>query len=224
MRFKNMAICLAVASAISSAAMLSACGEPNDSGTIPVPDGASEYVMEAECVDLDDVVGSGISSSQSGIEMIYPDVGSNPDASNWSGGYYVGYTYNPECVITFEFESDSAATATIILRLGSELGDLTLTPDAFSVKLNGTEISYSSIYVQGSDSMAEMKFYDKAVTSTANIVAGKNTIMLSVLPNELNASAQGNKTGAPCIDCVKIQTAAKLTWTDRDNVSKRGEI
>lgn len=183
--------------------------------------GVETYVMEAEYINLDGVSGAGISSDQSGVEMIYGDATQEQKALGWSNGYFVGYTYATNVTLTFEFNADTAATASIILRLGSELGNLNLDPTVFEVRLNGTPISYSSLYVAGSKIEA-MNFSDKTVTTTANLVAGANKIEIVILKNTL---MNGTKTGGPCVDCVKVETKAKLTWTEKtDNPSRRGAI
>lgn len=179
------------------------------------------YVMEAEYIDIANVKGSGISSDQSGYSMIYGSGSDEDKAKGWSSGYYVGYTYTSECTMDFVFTSNAAATATIVLRLGSELGNISLTPDNFEVKLNGTAITYNSMYVENSESMSDMKFADKTVTTSARLVEGENKITLTVLPNTLKNGA----TGGPIIDCVKIQTTSTLTYTERtDNPGKGDEI
>lgn len=181
----------------------------------------NSYTLEAEYVDLTDAHGAGISSDQSGCDMIYGEGTDAHKDKGWSSGYYVGYSYTSEFALEFEFEASADATATIVLRLGSELGNITLTPESFTVALNGTPLTYSSMYVEGSDGMENMKFSDKTVTSTASLKAGKNVIRLSISTNDL----RNGQTGGPTIDCVKIQTSATLTYTEHtENPSRRGAI
>ncbi|HIW03834.1 MAG TPA: hypothetical protein H9692_03835 [Firmicutes bacterium] len=216
MKTKRIAtVLLAGVLAVAAVAAFTACGD--STGT----SGSDTYVMEAEYIDLDDVSGAGISSDQSGVDMIYGDGTEAQKELGWSNGYFVGYTYSSGLELNFVFDSDKDATATVILRLGSELGDINLDPTNFSVILNGTEITYSSMYVENS-SIDSMKFTDKTVTSSASVKKGENTLTLKVLSNTL---MNGTKTGGPCVDCVKLQTSAKLTWTDKtDNPDRRGSI
>ena len=194
---------------------LASCDDPDDGGK------ATTYTMEAEYINLDGVSGAGVSSDQSGVEMIYGDATDAQKALGWSNGYFVGYTYASNLTLEFVFNAETAGTATIILRLGSELGDINLDPSVFAVKLNGENITYSNMFVEGS-LIEEMKFTDKTVTTTANLKQGENKISLVVLTNTL---MNGTKTGGPCVDCVKIETTSKLTWTDKtDNPSRRGAI
>jgi hypothetical protein len=181
--------------------------------------GAGTYTFEAEYIDLNDVQGAGESSSQGGVQMIYGN-GESDKSKGWSEGYYVAYTYVANLKLDFNFESDADAQATVVLRLGSELGNLLLTPDLFEVQLNGETVPYSSLSLNGGTSLEDMKFYDLVVNTNANVKAGANTLSLIVRDNKLVA---GERVGAPCVDCVKITTSAKLTWSPKtDNPANRG--
>lgn len=209
-KFICIALCVA---AIAAMFAFTACGE--ESG------GKNTLVIEAEYVNLDDVKGSGLSNDQSGVNMIYGKGTQEEKDKGWSNGYYVGYTYTSECSIDFEFTSDSAATASMIVRFGSELGNLTITPDDVQISLNGKVINYGSIYVEGSDGMDNMKFSDKTVSSSETLVAGKNVVNIKILPNDL----RGSSTGGPTIDYVKIESDAKLSYDPKtDNPSRVGEM
>ena len=203
---------------------MASCSETSsftsDSST-PLPAGVENYVMEAEYIDLTDVKGAGLSSEQSGVDMIYGDGTDAQKELGWSSGYYVGYTYSIQTKLDFVFTAKTAETASFVLRLGSELGDLNITPDDMEVALNGEAISYGSIYVANSESMAQMKFYDKTCGTNLNLKQGENTLSISIKENTL----RGNGTGGPCIDCITVQTKSKLTYEKHtDNPSKRGQI
>lgn len=213
---KILGMLLAVA-VIGSAAALAACGGGGGNGG----GGSQTYTFEAEYIDLDNVSGAGTSIDKSGVDMIYGDGTQAQKDLGWSSGYYVGYTYTTEFKLDFVFKADKATTATIIIRLGSELGDIMLTPDNFEVSLNGTPINYAAMTIQNSESMAAMKFEDKTLTSNASLLQGENTISVRILDNDL----RGSTTGGPTIDCVKIRTDAKLTYTEHtDNPANRGSI
>ena len=208
---------------------LASCGGTSSSSVAPVsgdsstplPPDVKEYVMEAEYIDLTDVKGAGLSSEQAGVDMIYGDGTDAQKDLGWSSGYYIGYTYSTQTKLDFVFTADDVFDATFILRLGSELGDLNITPDDMEVALNGNAISYGSMYVEGSESMAVMTFYDKTCGTNLDLVKGENTLSISIKENML----RGNGTGGPCIDCVKIQSKAKITYeVNEDNPSKRGQI
>ncbi len=210
---------------------LASCGENSSSvkpsnnetskETTSVDTSAKDYVMEAEYINLDGVVGAGLSSDQAGVEMIYGDGTQAQKDMGWGEGFYVGYTYSNAVKLDFVFTSDKAGTGTFALRLGSELGDINITPEAMEVKLNDVALSYTSIFVEGS-SMDKMKFFDKTVSTNGTIKNGSNTLSVLIHDNDLRP---GNQTGGPTIDSLKIQTSSVLSWTDKkDNPSRRGEI
>lgn len=212
-----IAVALALAAAAVMTVGFAACGDD-------LPEGFKEYVMEAEYVaGIENVQGAGMSSNQSGYDLIYGDGTDAQKELGWSEGYYVGYTYSPNFSMDFKFTADKAGTATIVLRLGSEIGDITLTPDEFEITLNGTSLQYGSIFVEcgAANDMSKMTFSDKTITSSGQLKAGENTLNISVHANEL----RGGQTGGPAIDYVKITTDAKLDYKQNtDNPSKRGGI
>lgn len=217
MKLKKLLIILAAGLLSLPVLALSACDGAADAGG-----GANTYVMEAEYTDLTGVQGAGISSDPHGVELITGDGTQAQKDLGWSEGYFVSCTYNTAFKLTFNFEADKAGTATVILRLGSELGDLTLASDGFAVVLNGESISYSGMFVAGTSEFDKMKFYDKTVTTKAKLQAGANVLELKTLANKY---ANGVSVGGPMIDCVKIKTDCKLTYTQKtENPGLRGSI
>ncbi len=203
-------IFLLASSLLITSATLVACAKKSTSKT---------YVMEAEYIDLDDVQGSGISSDQGGVQMIYGNGTQEEKNAGWSNGYFVGFTYAPNLKLDFVFNSSKRATSTIVLRLGSELGDLNLDPSIFEVQLNEDVIPYSSLTVNNSADYANMKFYDKTLSTNVRLAQGQNVLSLIILPNSLKP---GGTSGGPTVDCVKITTKAKLTWEEKkDNITRR---
>lgn len=201
---------------ILSAFVFTSCNKPDEDGGKRV----TNYTMEAEYIDLSAVVGAGISSEASGVNMIH---GNGTDAEKnkgWSSGYYLGFTYVANLELNFVFEAEQEAKATIVLRLGSEIGDITFDPNSLAVKLNGEAITYSNILVYGSD-MADMEFKDYTITSNATLKQGENTISIVVLNNTLRSG----QVGGPMVDAIKLTTNTRLTWTSHeDNPEKRGAI
>ena len=182
--------------------------------------GSQTFTFEAEYVYLDDFNGAGLSNSADGVDNIYGD-GTEADIANgYSNGYFLGNTY-AENQIDFNFEADKASNAKLTLRLASELGNITLNNDVFGVELNGQAIDYS-IVVSNSTSSGKYDFADYPINTTLNLSAGENTVSLIIKNNKL---LNGNRTGAPFIDCIKITTEADLTWEPlTDNPSRRGSI
>ena len=182
--------------------------------------GSQTFTFEAEYVYLDDFNGAGLSNSADGVDNIYGDGNEADIANGYSNGYFLGNTY-AENQIDFNFESSMAASAKLTLRLASELGDLTLNNDVFGVELNGEAIDYS-IVVSNSTTSGKYDFADYPINTTMNLAAGDNTVSLIIKNNKL---LNGNRTGAPFIDCIKITTEAELSWEPlTDNPSRRGSI
>lgn len=210
----SLALAATAVASFASCDMLLGSGNPS---TTP-----NQFVMEAEYVDFTGLVGGGHSNEQYEEMMIYGNGSQAEKDKGWSNGYFVSATHQADICITFNFTSDVAVSdATLVLRLGSEMGNLTFTPDNFEVKLNGVALDYNDMYLTNSPTLEEMKFVDKTVTNRAAIKAGANTLTLTVLPNTL----AGGTTAGPMIDCVKITSSANLTWNPlTDNPAKREEV
>lgn len=177
------------------------------------------YIFEAEYVNLDNFHGAGISNSADGVNNIYGDGNEKDIEKGWSNGYFLGNTYAVNS-IDFVVESDSKSNGKLIMRFASELGNMSLTPEAFGIEVNGTELDYSML-VQGS-SQGNYDFKDYPINGNISLLEGENTIRLSIKENTLQG---GNRTGAPLIDCIKVTTDANLTWTPlTDNPSMRGSV
>ena len=177
------------------------------------------FIMEAEYVDFTGLVGGGHSNEQYEEMMIYGEGSDEEIEKGWSNGYFVSATHKEGICLTFVFNSDvEVSNATIVLRLGSEMGNLTFSPDEFEVKLNGEVIDYNPMYLTNSPVLEEMKFVDKTITNTATLVEGENVLTLTVLANTLS----GGTTAGPIIDCVKITSKANLSWNPLlDNPDQR---
>lgn len=213
---KRIILSVCLLCTIACAFAFAACGGSGSGG------GVETYVFEAEYTDLTGVQGGGHSNEASGVGMIYGNGTEEEIEAGWSSGYFVAFTHREGVKLTFEFNSSEAVSgATIVLRVGSEMGNLTFTPSSFEVKLNGEAIEYGNMTVENSSVLENMKFYDKTVTANASLLKGKNELTLTVLANSLS----GGVTAGPIIDCVKISTKAKLDWNPlTDNPSKRGDI
>lgn len=193
--------------------VIAACSNTGDDPA--VGGGKNTFTFEAEYTNLDGLTGGGISNAAEGVNMIM-GTGSQADKDKgWGEGYFVGYTYAAGLTFTFEIKSDAAAEAKIILRLASEIGDITLDSSVFSVIVNGEELEYSGMYVANSK-IDEAKFYDKAIAQGFTLKEGDNVVQLRINANTL----MGNSQGGPLIDSIKISTDANLTWTPKtENVS-----
>ena len=183
--------------------------------------GLKYFVMEAEYVDFTELVGGGHSNEQYEESMIYGNGTKQEIDLGWSNGYFVAAMHKANVCLTFYFTSNKdVKNATIVLRLGSEMGDLTFEPENFEIKLNGEKLDYHPIYLTNSSTLENMRFADKTVANDAKIKAGENVLTLRVLANTL----AGGTTAGPIVDCVKIMANAKFSWNPLlDNPDKREE-
>lgn len=196
--------------------VIAACDGDSGAGT-----SKEGYTFEAEYVNLDGLVGGGISNSAEGVNMIMGSGSQADKDKGWGEGYFVGFTYKKDLTLTFEFNADKAAKGKIVLRLASEIGDITLDSEIFSVIVNGKELTYSDMFVAGSDSAENAKFYDKAINEEFDLAEGKNTVQLRVNENTI----RGGQIGGPLIDSIRVTTEAKLTWNPKtDNPDRIGDM
>ena len=161
-------------------------------------------LMEAEYTFMDNVEGGGTGDNTSGLCMIC-GYGTDSEKEMWSNGYYVGYMYNDNTLLTFEFNSSAATTATICFRLACD-GDLVLKcGENLDILVNGEaqyfqwSINYSARW--------EPKFYDYKLT--VNLVEGTNKIKFDVL-----------KRMGCLIDYVEVETSdscVELSWEPHED-------
>ena len=179
--------------------------------------GRQTFTFEAEYVYLDEFMGAGISNSGEGVNNIYGN-GEADIEKGYSNGYFLGNTY-AENSIEFVINSDRAATGTLVLRLASELGNMKLDNSSFGIEVNGAEVDYSVTVANSAAGSYDFADYPIA---TINLASGQNVIKLTIKSNTLK---DGNSTGAPLIDCIKIMTDAQLSWTPlTDNIDRIGQV
>ena len=116
-------------------------------------------------------------------------------------------------VETAEEDTDAA----IYLSLGSELQNITLTPEVFGVVVyngtdtptgNGTDVQYSAQTVQGGGAMWQYGNFREYSFGTAHLTAGYNVIQIQIRPNTFRNGA----TGGPGVDYLRLD-ASGLTWS-----------
>ena len=176
--------------------------------------GKNALTMEAEYTYMDDVAGAGLSDNTSGLSMIYGN-GTEDQKAMWSNGYYVGYMYNTNTLITFEFNSSAATTATITFALACEQKDYVLqSGENVDILVNG-EAQYFNWSITCSE-MHEAKFYTYTLTNV-ELVEGANKIEIDVL------SPVGT-----LVDYVKVvasDATVELSWEPHtDNPARKDEV
>lgn len=164
----------------------------------------SDGKFEAEYIDLDNFVGEGWSGTAFNEDVIQNQ---SPAASN---GYYIGWTLR-ENTYAFNFNSSKAVSGVKLhIGLGTEFGNVTLTKDAFEIRVNGVSIDYGSITLSGiSGTMSAC--LDYLVSENVQLNEGANKIELVIKDNKL---LNGSRVFGPCIDYVQLQgfKNAVLTW------------
>lgn len=200
------------------------------------------YVYEAEHTYIDDnMLGNDWSGEFRGKEIIkgqndYQN-GAEIGASN---GYFIaGMTYNG-ATITFTIESDKTVeNAVLILRLSPDHHDTYLTSEdtsgdpqndykTWSVVVNGHNLNYGKLDLTdsyGSGAYGERNkrpFQDYELQVKLTLTEGMNVIKL-VTENDENYGGT-IQADAPLIDCIKIYTDAKLSWTkyNEDYIAAKG--
>lgn len=165
------------------------------------------YTFEAEYTDLTGLEGMGYSGNASGTNMIETDT-KERGASN---GYYVGWLYNEGLTLTFHVNSAEAAEAELALVLSAEYYDITLTPDTYTVEVNGTKVDYDDISFTNA-AKVNLPFATYAMNRTVPLNEGDNVITLTVTNNE--AKTGTIYASAPLVDCIYLYSPAELSWGD----------
>ena len=174
---------------------------------------AKTYVFEAEDTDLTGKVGVTSSGATAETAMILFDTKGGMQASN---SRYVAYLYKPNLSIDFCFASDAAVSdAVIALRIASELpGDYTLTPDDYTVQLNGAPVSFTPFTLSATgDQVLERSMAFTTVILAENVALNEGENVLQVFPiNHTAIPGTTYQSVAPMVDCLEITTSAVLIW------------
>ena len=165
-------------------------------------------VMEAEHINVSSLKGAGYSGSASGLSMIQ-------SYAKASGGKALGYL---NTAASFEFAITSAAdtSANLILGLGTEWGDLTLTPKTFKVYVNGQELDYGSIAIPDNGTGNDMAFDRYTLSPSVSLKAGENIIGFEILDSEDTGGVGTATAKGPIFDCLEIGGAScEIGWRPR---------
>ncbi len=132
--------------------------------------GAETYTFEAEQTSLLGKEGPGMSGSASGASMIVNDA-TNLDASN---GKYVSYLYKKGLSLDFYLASSEAVSdAVLTLRVAAEMDNISLSPDNYTIEINGQPVMFDAIALEKG-----AKFADCIVIQNVALQVGANTIRL----------------------------------------------
>ena len=167
--------------------------------------------FEAEYTDLSGKQGTGYSGSPTGVDMI------DKGQSSASNGAIVSYMHNSNCSLEFVvYVAEAVNNVPLYICLGSEAGNVTLTPDNLAVYVyqgqtaegSKTTVNYSGVSVPGGSSMDYTEFVERQF-GTVNLAQGWNVIQIQVLPNDLGGTGV---TRGPGVDYIRFDTSVSIQW------------
>ena len=199
---KKFLIALVAVVTVFAVLSLTACGGPEKDDSK-----GTTSIFEVEDTNLDDFQGGGWSGGPSGPAGLVEDVDGSLGASN---GWFYAYTWSAGQKFVFEISSTEATTGELVMRLGSDFANMTITNDAFDVVVNGTSINYGTINLPqgGSEGTPSMSKFQDFKVGTINLNQGVNTIELLIKTNTI---LDDHHNFAPAVDCIKIASTAKLS-------------
>lgn len=139
-------------------------------------------------------------------------------------GYYAHFLYRNGNTLTWEVESDKAASnVTLFARFSGEYGrkyDATgdelidaFNDEEFPITVNGTALKYGNIQLRNIESSVGsvfLKCQDYFISANVELKQGTNIIQMKVdNSKKLTGTAGGT---APIVDCIKLYSSSKITW------------
>ena len=167
--------------------------------------GSSQYVFEAEDLDLTGKSGPGYSGENAGIGMIV----TNKDTKA-SQDKFVAYQCREGNSLEFYLASDMETdNAEVILSLAAEFAEMELIPSMYEVSVNGEPIAYAAISLKLAENAQQGTFADYTL-GKVHLKEGANLIQLKTTNSE---ALGGTLTAtAPIIDALKLETDAVVIW------------
>ena len=163
----------------------------------------TEYEFEAEYTYLEGLEGLGVSGSPTGIGLA-------AESSKASNDFYVG-NLGVNSPITFKITADQACTATLKIRVGTNvLGSQKWNPVTFVITVNGEAIDYEEFETVPGDDVADQQNFKYKTIGEIQLVEGENEIVFVAGDN----TYRSNLPSAPSIDCIKLITSAALTMEE----------
>ena len=116
------------------------------------------------------------------------------------------------CSITLEFEviAEHATDATLILNLGSEIGNFTYDSSTFSITINGTELKYDPFEVKQIGNGLSSMGFNAIEVGTVNLQEGENLIVFEIHP--LNNSTSWPHTLGCLFDYMELADCSGIGW------------
>ncbi|HHT67216.1 MAG TPA: InlB B-repeat-containing protein [Erysipelotrichaceae bacterium] len=177
--------------------------------------------FEAEFVNLQDMhgVGSSVELYEEAMIFSYEKIGAgNNTGVDWvSNGWYVAGLYYSGAGINFEIMADQAIEdAVLVMRVSSEFKELhhnPLTPETYSVLVNGVEFEYElpltlplpNTERENDPDGEKTPFEDVIISYHFSLSEGYNMISF-ITNNSWDYGAGTFRANAPMIDCIYIFT------------------
>lgn len=177
-----------------------------------------EWAFEAEYTDVSGIHGHGYSGEFDGTDIILRD-SKGKGASN---NFFVSYLYGASIEVIFEINAAEAVeNAVLDLSLSAEQGDVILSPDNYTVKVNNDKLSYGGISMTGAENAPDkmLNFKRYRISMTVNLNKGNNVIKLITSNNVPMKNGNGEAIGtmyatAPVVDCLYLYTDITLNWAE----------
>ena len=164
--------------------------------------------MEAEHIDVSNLKGAGYSGSAGGVSMIQT-------YAKASGGRALGYL-NTAATFSFAVESVADTDADVTLCLGTEWGDLTLTPKTFKVFINEEELDYGSFTILEKGAGNDMEFQSFTLQPSVKLHAGENIVRFEIVDSEDTEGVGTATAKGPIFDYLQIDNAScEIGWRPR---------
>lgn len=188
-------------------------GNQGDQGGTETPADENEYIMEAEDVNLDGIVGGDTSATPQGTSLIVEDTTAH-------GGKYIDYLFRNETFLEFEFTSSKAVDdATIVFSFRGKYKEFTFNNDEVQIFVNpelddmylpvdsDARIKYNDITLGLGDPFKEF-----TIAEDVSLREGTNTVYILINNTDsLVPTASTMNAKAPTVDYLKITTSATLT-------------
>lgn len=163
----------------------------------------NEQVFEAEYTELEGLEGLGVSGSPSGIGL----AAESAEASN---EFYLG-NLGVDSPVTFVITSDQETTATLKIRVGSNiLGTCAWNPESYVITVNGEAVEYEEFTTENGADMNDQQNFKTKNIGEIQLVEGENEIVLVAGDN----TYRSNMPSAPSLDCIKLITDAELSMEE----------
>ena len=178
-----------------------------------------EWAFEAEYTDVSGIEGHGYSGEPSGTDIILRDAEGALGAGN---GFYVTYLYGSGIELVFEIEAEEAVQDAVLeLSLAAEQADVVLSSSNYTVQVNETKLSFSTISLLGAETAPNkaIPFEKFTISMSVRLEKGNNVIRLITSNNTPMKGSAGNALGtmyatAPMIDCLYLYTDTQLDWAE----------